>query len=215
MTKTAWRKEAQAGLDKVAQVHPKALSSGGTDQLSHYWNSLSDDTKSTLINSILGGVAGGGALGTMGALAAPKGQALHRGISSAMLGSILGAITGGAGTAAYRTVAGGRRLPDEIKGHRPIGDTVSDKIVGTMIHNPATTAGLGIGGYFGGSGLLSASKGLNAMHAARKKLPPGARLLPYSAVMEHMGGPTFSMAALPAGVGLGYMLDRYIKGNYE
>ena len=215
MTKTAelWRKEAQAGLDR-AKV--PALASGGTDRLAEYWKSLSPETRRTLVNTVLGGAAGGGAMGVMGALAAPEGRALHRGISSAMLGSVLGSLAGGAGTAAYEAVAKGRSLPGEVKGTRPLGDTLSDKVVGGMIHNPALTTGTVAGGYLTATGLDRVLGIANRMDEANRTLRPGERLATLARGGAALGlGGAARVAALPAGMTLGYLIDRYIKGNYE
>jgi hypothetical protein len=227
MLKDAWKADADAGLEKAAQIDIKALASDGTDRLREFWDKLSPETKSTLVNSLIGGALGGGAMGGMGMLSAPEGQGLHRAIGSGVLGAILGALAGGAGTAGYHAAAGGRRLPGEIHGHHSLGDRLSNALVGTAWSHPALTTGGLAGGYFSGRGLLDTIKGISKSRAAREEKAlagshgPLADLAHMDVIdaAEHLGGdfgpPLKMVAALPLGVGAGYLLDKYIKGQYD
>ena len=216
MTKTAelWKKEAQAGLEKVAVSH-KSLSSGGMDRLTEYWNMLSPETKQTLINSIIGGTVGAGSMGIMGALSAPEGHGLSKGVNSAMMGSILGALTGGAGTAAYNALSSGRVLPGEVKDKRPFSESASDKVVGSMLHNPLFTAGTVGGGYFAAKGGHELLGNVGELENIMKNMTAGTKIPAYSKAL-HMASPSLlGLAALPAGMTMGYLADKYLKGDYE
>lgn len=216
MTKTAqlWKLEAQQGLDKVA-VSSTALGSGSLDALKNYWDGLSAETKSTLVNSALGGALGGTAMGTMGALSAPQGQGLGKGISMAALGTLLGSLAGGSGTMAYNAVSNGRQLPGEVRGHRAVGDTLANTVVGGALKNPGLTAGTVAGGWSAGLGLKALMAKYKDFNKDFKDLAPGERLAPIMAIGSRGIGPMTRIAALPAGMALGYLIDKYIKGDYE
>lgn len=233
MTKTAqlWKLEAQQGLDKIA-VSSTALGSGSLDALKNYWDGLSAETKSTLVNSALGGALGGTAMGTMGAMSAPQGQGLGKGISMAALGTLLGSLAGGSGTMAYNAVSNGRQLPGEVKGHRAVGDTVASTVVGGMLKNPGLTAGTVGGGWLAGGGIKAMLSHINSFNkkeleaAAKtpaktidpltfKNLIAGERGTAVRDLGLKLLGPSRNIAALPAGITLGYLIDKYIKGDYE
>jgi hypothetical protein len=286
MNSAAWKADADAGLTKAAaDIDIKALASGGVDRLREFWANLPPETKSTLVNSLIGGALGGAAAGGMGMMSAPEGQGLHRAVGTGTLGAILGALAGGAGTAGYHALTGGRALPGEVKGHRAIGDTAADIVVGGMVRHPMLSLGGILGGLTSSSGIWGTIRGLNAAtertterevdpvirqqvndlntqirnlrsqlrntvnrhqrtrladeigilkHDVRELRPrmqreiqrvdnpilrnlrAGQRMEAYLSAADRLqGAPIRAVAGLPVGLGLGYLADKYIKGEYE
>ena len=218
MNANQWKADANAGLEKAA-IDVQALASGGIDRLKEYWDQLSPGTKQTMLNALIGGAVGGTAMGGMGFMTAPEGQGLSSAVSKGLMGALLGSVAGGAGTAGYNALTSGRVLPGEVEGGRSLGDKVSDSVVGSMVSNPFLTAGGTIGGISavtGAHSIMTNAGSIEKLRAAVAKAGSrGARIsemLPHAAKIT---GGALGVAALPAGLAMGYLLDKYLKGDYK
>ena len=226
-----WRKSAQSALDSV-KFDPQAMMTNTKDRLHEFWAKLSPATKQTLLNSAIGGLVGGGVGGAAGMAYSEPGHGLSEMVSKGLLGGAMGGAAAGLGTAGYQAATSGRVLPGEERGLAP-ADRLANTVVGGMAHNPMLTAGTGLGAYGGYQGykkLVDASKDQvvsDRLLAELNQLAQGnptilRKLMDLTGATARMigsdhriGGGAIGIAALPVGMGMGWLADRYLKGKND
>jgi len=145
-----WIKEAQAGLDAAAEKIAQEVTPGFGDRgLAGWWNSLSEDTKNIIKNSLIGGAAGAGIMGGAGYMLGDEGEKLTEALKKGLIGGAAGALAGGSGTAAYNLLTGGRQMPGETSKPQSVVDAGTDELAGRFLEHPLTYAGAGTGAYLG------------------------------------------------------------------
>jgi hypothetical protein len=227
----SWRKSAQSALDGI-KFNPQGMMADAKGRLTEFWEKLSPATKQTLFNAAVGGLVGGGVAGAAGGMYAAPGEGLSQMVSKALMGGALGAGAAGLGTAGWQAATSGRVLPGEQKGVSP-ADRMAEGVVGTMVRNPALTAGTGLGLYSGYKGIEKIQAGLESQAARQaiesalftrsggdpnilKQLAERAGLVGKEVAGSNLltrGG--IGLLGLPAGVGMGWLVDRYLKGHND
>ena len=144
--------EKVAGFEDVIDNLGSTISAA-PDRLKDFWDGLSDDTKDTIQNALIGSAVGGG-LGL--GLAPSDGDTSPW--SAALKGALMGGLAGGAGTMGYKMLNGSVKLPSE-EPHRntsilgALNDNLVNGISSMVGGHPLTTAGV-IGGGIGASKAL-------------------------------------------------------------
>ena len=223
--------EAQLSLIKRAEENPSSLVD--------FWKKLTPETQQTLKNSLIGGLVGGVGGAGAGIMSEKRSP-----VSTGIMGALMGALAGGGGTLGYQLLTGKRKFPGEPD-RTPVGvDATVDNIADKLISNPGLAAGTLAGGALATRGLPSgnaiaeaASQGgagaYNRVQNALRRIShqvernnPGRLNRVLNIARERIAYRRFAsrnnllrhplaLAALPVGAGVGYMVDRYLRGDNE
>jgi len=193
--------------------------------ISDWYGDLSPEVRNAVIRGLAGAAIGGGLSGAV-AHGMPKDvEDKSSVLSPALLGALLG------GGAAASLPVGAKLLSSNIKfpgeKRRPLGSVLSNALLTPFIQNPATTIG-GITGTgilarkgIGGAGNLPVAEAWKATKRFTLPMTMNAREKLVDLV-EHIGrtykgttpGGKTSMLAAPVGLTLGWLIDKYLKGEY-
>jgi hypothetical protein len=186
-------KSAQDLMERVRRLGTSAQDymGRGTEAMSNWYEGVSPDAKKLLMRGLLGAGIGGGTAAALKALT-PKDPEEGRGrvLGPALLGALLGGGAAAGLPAGLKMIGGGLRFEGAKK--RPAAAKAIDKLVDPMVRNPATT----IGGAAGVAKAPALSR-LIKSYTGRKVRPGKAALV-----------------SVPAGLLLGSVIDRYLKGRF-
>lgn len=210
------KKEAQEAVDG-AYDKVKNFSDGGS-RLGEFWNSLSPTTKNLLVNTLFGSALGAAVTGVSGGTAADTEggeSALMEGLKSAVPGAILGGLTTGGTTLAYNLLNKDVELPGE-QTRKGIENAPGD-IIGFGMRHPFAS----LGAILGVAPTANAASGIE--HALEQASAAGAKNISKWTAMRRalirggkgpgVLGTLLRLAAIPAGITAGAILDKRLHGD--
>lgn len=206
--------------------------------IADWYQSLSPTVRDAAIRGLIGSALGAGTLGGVSAATSTGSNQGRRVIGNALMGALLGGVGAAGIPLGMGMISGKTRLPGE-KG-KPLISRGIDLLGQPFTTHPATTAGLGVGGYMAMAGyphIRQAAQGVlgnkpnpkfvdklrAVLEVARnpsklESAPEIARMLAEPATTVAGRGlvrtATRGLYALPVALGAGWLLDRYLKGKY-
>jgi hypothetical protein len=132
-------------MDKEAQIADALAGAGSNimeslknapDNISMFWDALSDTQKSTVINSLAGAAAGGLGSGLLGG-----------DLSDSLVAAALGGAAGGGLTLGYNSLFGGAKLPSELEGGPNALERGLSAVGNPILGNPGTSIGGTLGAW--------------------------------------------------------------------
>ena len=192
-------KSAQDMMENIRRLGSSAKDymGQGADSIQDWYQGVNPDVKKTIMRGLAGAVAGGGSVAALRALT-PRDPEISVGkhiLSPALLAALLGGGAAAGLPAGLKMLGGGIKFEGEKP--RTGGAKALDSIIGPMVRNPATTAGAAIGT----AKAPAAAKAFKNLH--KTGLLPGKMKVT----------PKAGLLTIPAGVALGMILDRYLKGQ--
>lgn len=130
-------------MDKEAQIADALAGAGSSimeslknapDNISMFWDALSDNQKNVVINSLAGAAAGGLGSGILGG-----------DLSDSLVAAALGGAAGGGLTLGYNTLFGGSKLPSELEDGPNVLDRGLSAVGNPILGNPGTSIGGALG----------------------------------------------------------------------
>ena len=214
-------KSAQDIMEKLRRggnfIGDKANDIGGS--ISDWYNDINPEARKALMRGLIGAGVGGALSGGVAAMGPRDRESKSPVLGPALLGALMGGGAAAGIPAGLKMLSGGIKLPGE-KG-RPAGAKAVETLAGPAARNPATT----IGGIWGARKLY---KGQGPVRKAWEAAAPAAGKLNASKLHNILqrargtwkgttfkpGGGRAAMLAPVAGMALGGVVDKYIKGDY-
>jgi hypothetical protein len=132
-------------MDKEAQIVDALQGAGSSimdslkeapDNVSMFWDALSDNQKNTVINSLAGAAVGGLGSGLLGG-----------DLSDSVVAALLGGAAGGGLTMGYNALLGGSKLPSEAQGGPGMIEEGLSAIGNPILANPGASIGGSLGAW--------------------------------------------------------------------
>jgi hypothetical protein len=133
-------------MDKEAQITDALQGAGSNimeslknapDNISMFWDALSDTQKDTVINSLAGAAVGGLGSGLLGG-----------DLSDSVVAALLGGAAGGGLTLGYNTLFGDAKLPSEAQGGPGLVERGVSSVANPILANPGASLGGTLGAWF-------------------------------------------------------------------
>lgn len=121
-----------------------------SSDITSWYQSLDPAVRDAAVRGLIGSAVGAGALGGVSAATSTGDHQTKRVLGNALMGALLGGVGAAGVPAGWNMITGKTRLPGEH--NKPIISRSIDMLGQPFTTHPATTAGLGVGAYFGMAG---------------------------------------------------------------
>ena len=216
------KEKSAQDIQELFRRSKSAIGNAG-NSIADWYSGISPEARKTIIRALIGGAVGGGAAGLASAGTPRDREYRGSSISPALLGALLGGGAAAGFPLGAKLLKGSIRLPGEPR--KPIISSGIESLLSPFASNPAATAG-------GGLGALALYKGLDpaktpiqkafrsgmgnvkqnpagkfrGLLRGAKGAWKGTKLVP--------GGGKAQLMAVPAGLAVGALIDKYLKGDY-
>ena len=126
----------------VSQVPGMASQAGGA--IKNWYQNLNPDARNAVMHGLMGAGIGAGVTGGLAALSPHDPEEKRPVMGPALLGALMGGTAGAGIPYGLKLLSNRAQLPGEQS--RPVGASLVDKIMGSLISNPGKTVGTALGG---------------------------------------------------------------------
>lgn len=220
-----------ADLQDMMQRAGSTISSGlhgAGSNLQQWYGNMDPEAKKAILRGLIGAGIGGAATGGMAAATPHDSEEKRPVMGPALLGALLGGTAAAALPYGAKLIGGSTNLPG-LKDRKPAGSKLVDALTYPASEHLGALGGLGAGYVLGPHNLKNLAAARRLMYGKLKHpLPmPGASrfaeagrfLKDYGKALPKAFGPgqgraLKGLAGVPAGLLLGLLADKYMKGEY-